>query len=377
MRYPTASQLERALACPASHVLPKTYDSSPYAEAGQNLHAALQAHVEGRPYPSELRAWAESAVEEAGGILSPDSGVVAEAAYCLDAEWVAGEYLGRNLGRNYGTATSRGYCGSADYVRRTPSGVVQVLDLKTGFGEVTPARRNAQLLMLACAAVDHHEGNCVEVGLLFAPSEGSPRMEWESVPEDELHAFRERLRGLTATLRECDAQRGTAQVNAGAWCRYCKARAACPEMAKREADALALPKTARLEVTAANAGEVWAAVDRAREVLDELKTACIRVALAEGGVRMPDGRTRRQVSREVSTWDASVAWQVLSARYGPEVARAAMTLETSRAGIERGVAAAKTMGAEGTKASLVREVLEAVEKAGGKGSKARTEWVDE
>lgn len=377
LRYPTASALERALACPSSVVLPKTYDdASKYAEDGQELHAALQALVEGRAYPSGLKAWAEAAREEGGAILA-DAATMAEAAFVWDATWEGGEFLGRNLGRNYGSAPARGYCGAADYVRLAPDGVVEVLDLKTGYGAVAPPRSNAQLALLALAACDHYDVKTARVGLLWAPRDATPRAKWGELPKDGLDAFASILGRLTDSLRAYEAQKETLPVVAGGHCTYCKSRKACPVMAQREAEALALPQVSRLAVTPENAGEVWVKVDAARAILDELKSECIRIALAQGGVRLPNGLTRRQVASYTDALDAEVVWRTLSAKWGPEVAKAGVTLDASKASVMRAAKAAKELGAEGSAAALQRDVLKAVEAAGGLSRKSRTEWVDE
>ena len=372
MRYPTASALERALACAASHVLPKVYDdASPWAAEGQALNEALDAHMAGQPYPSELRAWAEAAVDEAGPILR-DKATLIQPAYLYDPDWARAEYLGSRIGRNYGTATSRGYAGSADYVR-VSDGVVEVLDLKTGYGEVTPPASNPQLLFLARCASLLSGKSSARVGLLFAPRDAPPRVEWEDVGPEAFRSFEDSLDQLTEVLRS----KATPEAYTGPHCRYCKARAACPAKAEAEKEALALPQSSRIIVTKDNAGEVWAKVDAAREVLDELKTACIKVALAEGGVTLPNGKRRHQVTRETDVLDAETVWRVLSARWGPEVAKTGVTLDASKASVQRAAKAAKELGAEGTAAGLAREVVDAVRATGGVEKKTRSEWVDE
>ena len=374
MRFPTASRLERALACPASEALPKVYTETKWAADGTRLHDTLKAAMQGGPRD----AWVEACFEVAPEVLT-HPGVVAEPAYLWDVEWGRGELVGVDIGRNYGSATSRGYCGSADYVL-ADGGEVAVLDVKTGFGEVTPAERNPQLLLLALAAASHHGTKDARVGLLFAPEEGKPRVEWATVTADDLRSFARRLDVLAARLRAThdNPQRvDLGAVHPGTPCRYCPARAACPEMARREKEALAVPQQQRLVVTTENAGEVWAAVDRAKGVLDELKTACIQVALANGGVRMPDGKTRRQVSHEVEALEAQAVWEALAARWGAEVAKAGVGIDASKASVGRAVKAARAAGAPGTAAQLTREVLDAVRQRGGVGTKTRTEWVDE
>jgi hypothetical protein len=63
--------------------------------------------------------------------------------------------------------------------------------------------------------------------------------------------------------------------------------------------------------------------------------------------------------------DAEAAWLVLAERLGPDGARAAMTLETSKAGVERGVRAAKKAGVmAGTIRVNVGSVMVALHEAG-------------
>lgn len=374
MKLPSISKLERVLECPASHLLPQEVEPpSEYAVEGTRRHEALARALCGRQVPSELAGWVRDVLDEAPWLEAP--GIRIEVAVSWDPVWGVGEVLGEHLGREYGDRMETAYCGSADYVR-VPHGELEVVDLKTGAVPVA-VEGNVQLLTLALALRDATEAHTVRVGILSAPPGQMPHLDWAEVTDEQLESHAEKLRALEATLRAYEARPEAAPLREGPHCKYCPARRACPAKARNEAEALALPQKPRIEVTVENAGEVWALVDRAREVIDELKAECIRVALANGGVRMPDGKVRKQVVRTVATWDASVVWQVLASRFGPEVARAAMTLETSKAGIERGVSEAKRLGAEGTKAALLREVLQAVEAAGGRGEKTRTEWVDE
>jgi hypothetical protein len=125
--------------------------------------------------------------------------------------------------------------------------------------------------------------------------------------------------------------------------------------------ALLTPETAKL------------ALDRWRAASAALKEvgAALYAYAKEAPIPLGDGRVWGPVTSYRQTIDAATAWPVLVGLWGADAARAAMRLETSKAGIGRGLDVA---GGEGPKAARLRAVMDALDAAGAVGSKAVTEY---
>jgi len=101
-----------------------------------------------------------------------------------------------------------------------------------------------------------------------------------------------------------------------------------------------------------------------RAEADEMERV-LRAMARTAPVDVGDGRSLilRTVERE--SIDAAQAWPVLASLLGDEGARAAVTMEASKASVERGVKVAKAAGAlKGTIKSGVEQVMEAVRQSG-------------
>lgn len=370
---PSASSVGRALACPASHILPREDRGGRAADDGTARHEALAAYLEhGRvPAESSLAAWVQG-LDEAG-VLEPLRGAESEVAMARDVVWGGGRLIGRHVGREYGDVSPSEVVGSADYLRFDGQ-TVEVVDLKTGRGEVPPAQSNQQLLTLALLARSVYGGRAVRVGLLLAPEGGTPRWDWADIDDATLAGHHEKLVGLYQRLavgREQHRQGKPLDVQPGTHCRYCPARGACPAQQSLAKQAAATPETFRAtwqaSLAAGEAAPVYRALLALRSEADAIEEA-MREAARQGPLDVGDGRQYgwRVVQRE--SIDAEAAWTVLGERYGVDVARQAMTLATSKAGIERAlrpvVEARKASGEKVTLKRAAEEALGALREAG-------------
>ena len=372
-RLPTASKVERALACPASEALPhEEQPQSEAAEAGNGRHEALIALRDGKDVDASHADWVDGLVE--ANILEDLQGYRAEVALAYDVAFSDARELGERLGRQYPETRPTEVVGSADYlrVRHIDGGktaVVQVVDLKTGRHEVR-AKDNAQLLTLALAAARAHKAKHVEVAILWAPEGQAPRWDWEVLTPQRLERHAAELADMMARIEEARAvvESGRApEVMDGNHCHFCPAKASCPKRSALAVQATTAPTFRQSWTAAAASGQtahVWQMMKVLRGEADEMERV-LRSMARTAPVDIGDGRSLvlRNVERE--SIDAGTAWPVLVGLLGEDAARAAVVLEMSKASVERGVKAAKAAGAlKGAIKAGVEQVMEAVRQSG-------------
>ena len=376
---PTASRLQLALACPASQALGQVDTAWAAGESGNERHALLARMVAGeevREASDALKAWA---LGFEGDALVPLLGAHDEVTLSWDYQRDSGRVLGRRLERAYSMAGPTEYVGTADYLRIS-DGVVHVIDLKTGHGDVPHPSRNAQLRFLALAACRAHGVSQAKLGIFHAPEGRAPWWQWADVDAFELEVIAADLRTLAERIGYArrDAAKGTTPwLRLGEHCTYCPARFECPA---RTAMARALSSDALAEDwkrglddddAAARCLSRWQA---ARKVVDEVGKA-LHARAKERAIPLDDGQQWGPVESSREVIDAEKAWPVLDALLGADAVRAALTVETSRAGIERSVKAAKAAGRlTGTIKDGVKQCLDAVRAAGAVETKVRTEY---
>lgn len=378
---PTASRLQLAATCAASAVLPVVDSAWATGEAGHDKHDALAGNLRDPSFKaptSELAAWLERVMEAAGELNI--IGTRDEVAYAYDVTTGAARLLGERMGRNYHQRPSE-FAGSADYVR-VEAGRVVVVDLKTGMGETPHPSRNAQLRALAMMAARVHGVAAARVGLLLAPEGQEPRWQWADMDAFELEAVAVELRTLAERIEYArrDVEAGkTPRLTVGEHCAHCPARFGCPArvaMAQRlagEPEAVVLDLKAML--TPESAALALARWKAARKALDEVGAA-LHAYAKESPITVGDGRVWGPVETEREEIDADTAWPVLVARYGAEAARAAMTLDTSKAGVERMARVVRELPGSGkpTIKSLMTEALDVLRKAGAVSVKVTTRY---
>lgn len=378
-RLPSASKLQLAATCVGAHVLPGVSTAWASGEAGRERHAELARHVAGEAIKAPS-SWL-AALLEYGDDLAPLRGCRDEVAYAWDLESGEARELGQRLERAYESVCATEYYGTADYVR-VSDGHVVVVDLKTGMSEVPHPTRNAQLRFLALAACRAHGLEAARVGILHAPEGRAPWWQWADLDAFELEVVAEDLRALHRRL-EAGAKAVEAgeapRLTLGEHCNWCPARYSCPArtaMARamgQAPDDFAAALKASLEDDA-TAGDVLARWRAAKKIVEEVGAA-LHARAAERPIFVEAGQVwgPRESTREVI--DGEAAWPVLVGLLGVEGARQAMTLATSRAGVERGVKHAKAEGVmSGTIKAGVAQALDALRAAGAVAQKSRTEY---
>lgn len=346
-RLPTASQTPRVMACPASEALPHVEKlPSEVASAGTGRHELLVDVRDGKSPSGQHADWAERLIED--GILEDLRGYRAEVALAYDVAFGGGRELGERLGRAYPTTHPSELVGSADYLRVTAAGTVVVVDLKTGMTPVD-ARDNAQLLTLALAACRAYGSTRAEVGILQAPEGMEPRWSWWEVSEERLEQHAAELAQMYADLEDArsdvKAGRTVRHVAEGSHCRYCPAQAACPKRSAIATAAVTAPTYRAQWMALASEGrtaEVWRALQVLRGEADEMERI-LREMARMGPVDLGGGKHLAVKTVQRESIDGATAWPVLAALLG-EHASAAVTMEVSKASVERGVKAAKAAG---------------------------------
>ena len=374
MKLPTASMHALALTCPASQVLPQAYTRWEAGEVGVDRHAALERRVWGvvQEETPEVRAWLESIDDETIAHLVGSS---SEVTFSWRPDTGEARRVGDHLERAYPEEDGI-YFGTSDYYSVSPSGWIEIVDLKTGNGAVEPPARNAQLRFLALAAARSVGADKARVGILHATGE---RTWWERAELDafDLEMVAVDLRNLAERIdwARRDVERGQMpRVTVGDHCKWCQSRHGCParvamaqrmagepEEVVRDLKAMLTPETAKI------------ALDRWRAATDALKEvgAALYAYAKESPIPVGDGRVWGPVESQRTVIDAAKAWPVLVGLWGPEAARAAMTLETSKSGLGRGIDAA---GGAGTKKARIAAALDALKAADAVSETKRTEY---
>lgn len=147
-----------------------------------------------------------------------------------------------------------------------------------------------------------------------------------------------RLAERIGWARKAVAAGKTPRLTVGEHCSNCKARHGCPArvaMAKRligEPEQVVMDlKMMLTPESAAIALGRWKA---AKKALDEVGGALYAYA-KEQPIPLGNGLVWGPQSKEREVLDAEKSWLLLEGEYGGKIAKAAMTLETSKAGVDR------------------------------------------
>lgn len=121
--------------------------------------------------------------------------------------------------------------GTLDFGAYRKGDTLIIVDYKYGKGKAVEATENDQLSLYAVALMDTQAGWAYDKVKLIvvqprAPHAEGPVREWETTTAS--------LKGYAAEMRDRaqKTREPNAPLNAGAWCRWCPAKAACPEIFK-------------------------------------------------------------------------------------------------------------------------------------------------
>ena len=225
---PSASSMERYMLCPGSYAAEQGQpdETSEDAEIGNRIHAALAGETVTPPLTDDEERTMEACKAQANALL--DAIVPHRDEMQIERRYWWGQQ----------------WSGKPDVVAiDTLQGHALVLDYKTGRGEVASAEGNMQLRALAVLVAVKHQLHKVMVAIV-QPLAGAASV-CVYTPKDLSRATQEALAILTAIHQPDAPRRPSAKA-----CRYCKAKATCPEA--REAS-VALPLANIPEGTTASA----------------------------------------------------------------------------------------------------------------------------
>lgn len=181
--------------------------------------------------------------------------------------------------------------------------------------------------------------------------------------------IRETMELVESTRSELDSGR-VPNVTEGPWCRYCPAKMHCPAKTAGMRAVLAGENKISLRepITPENASQFYAMIRKAKDLLAQADAAAYAYAkLTPIHVRdEEDGSVRYfgELTREGNdVLDGAKTHRVIAAKYGPEVANDVVSMEVSKKAI--GEAIKKHKAADATQAGELKEILAAVEAAGG------------
>lgn len=369
----SASKLEQALACPASLALPQVRSTNAAASKGTAVHAFLCAcNRVGREaalaeVPGEYMAVCE-AIDVESLPLGSES-FAAEVSFALDIVTGKARELGRDTDRDYSAVSESEIPGTADVVGLSADGSsAYVLDWKTGYGAVTPAARNAQLAFLALAACRTYGCSEATVEIVRLQEHGKPWHDRARLDAFALDEFELRLRGLFAKVK--DARRmvlhgETPTVYQGLQCRYCDAMPQCPATKSlvqlMAHDPMDMDRQIRSALTPENAAVAYERFKVAQQILARVGEAIYAFA-REYPIALPSGKVLGEVVSSREQVKGAVARDVLKRLWGPEVADAACSFDSSKSAIRdalRGVAKEKGFTLKAVESQTLSEIAAA------------------
>ena len=193
------------------------------------------------------------------------------------------------------------------------------------------------------AAAKAYGVSTVRIGVLHAPEGREAWWSWATMEAFDLAEEEINLRKMVERInfaRRAVAEGKTPRLTVGDHCAHCPARFSCPArvaMAKRlggepeqvvyDLKAMLTPETAALALAR------WQAATKA---LQEVGNA-LHAYASESPIPLGDGRVWGPTSTERDVIDAEKAWPVLVEKYGPTIAKECVTVETSKAAIDRGM----------------------------------------
>lgn len=385
-RNPSASSLDRAMACPASEALPRVSVDIPAGREGtwkhrvwQHLSKGIEAALVEAGVTPEQR---DEALALEGTWVAP-SGADHEIALAFDANTGKGRRLQQKHHRDYSDAKPDEWVATVDACY-SDGFTACVVDFKSGHAWVAPPADNWQLKLGALAAAASADCSAARVGIV---KPGWREPQWADFDAIDLSNFRDELQALGRRLwgaRKAVEEGAVPKLSIGEWCRFCPARLHCPAQVatvKRlggEPDEWAADM--KRQLTPETAGLAWARLEMAKKALGEVEGA-LRMYAKDAPLLLPDGRRLRLQTVTRDELDGAVVFEALSEHWGHDVARAAVELEATKKGLERAARrvyeAEKQAGRGATIKGTLAAALELVRARGGIVQKETQRMVDE
>lgn len=248
------SQLDRIAECPGSVAacrgLPE--ESSPAAEEGTMLHSLVWP--DDTPL-TDLTEEQKDAVSECRNFVRRLVEGIDDAIIMVEETLPYHDMFGAEL-----------LFGTADLIIRCPNDHAIVIDWKFGHTAVPPPHANLQIQTLCLMAARRYDLDSV-LGVIFCPRQHA---------KQEFRFGRRELEQIEANLLDVvhAAQKETPPLHMNEYCRWCRARHTCPEMAKGAA--LMVMKEEVRNITAQNLGRRLTAARTIKPLIDQIEKEAIR-----------------------------------------------------------------------------------------------------
>lgn len=353
---PTGSALDRVFNCQASEMYPHARSTSEYAARGTAVHEFIEAARKiGRDAALEKVADDVRDFCEALPLDKLPAGGDYEVKLAWDYERDTARILPGEGKRDYFPATATEFVMTVDYIGR--NGFVVVGDWKTGFRLLGPARDSRQLRIGALAAARLTGIDDAKVFYAFLREDGSVAFSWATFDAFDLAEIADEMRQLAAQLRALRTVKANldakVQPHEGPWCDYCPAFNSCPakmQLARAIGTGKALASIPeQIEaMTDTELATAYAAIERYDDVAERVRKA-IRQRAAMQPVDLGDGRVLGSVDWPWTIVNATVAYEVIEANGGKELADQVVPRSATLTAIKK----------------LGKPVLEAIEQRGG------------
>jgi len=207
---PSASSATRYALCPGSFLLERDIPEPPAssdANSGNKVHAFLACQITRDALTADEQQTADMCAEQEAGLVEPYGrvfNVIREERYwgCPDGKLA--------------------WSGKPDVVYNCGNSFV-VIDYKTGRNEVTEAVGNLQLRALAVLVWEYHLINNITVAIIQPWVSGTPSV--CRYTKEDLDTARREINEIMLRVQQPGQPRNPSTEA----CRYCKAKAICPE----------------------------------------------------------------------------------------------------------------------------------------------------
>ena len=356
----SASGVARALACPASLVLPQHRYETSHAAAGTERHADDEAAIdlgnEDDVLPAKVLA-----------MIRPDDRKATECAFAYDCATGTARELGHIKHRAYADLSPFEIPGTADLVI-LGGGRAIVVD-KKGHERVGAAETNEQTLSLALMVARTY--GLDEITVVIYYEIGAPDI--ATIGALDLDGHAERLKTLLVDIARAQVE-PTKFLAMGKHCRYCQAFLSCPRQHALTLEVGSAQAAMAIEARIPFADDADAAA--AFDLLGRIKmlTARISAALyaraAERPIPLLNGNVfgpREKQGNE--KLDGDVVYAVIRDQHGQGIADAAVVRQATKKRIKEALVFA---GSKGEIAKLERAVLAEVAARGGSSRETKT-----
>jgi len=359
MRLPSASNLSRCLACPASYALPQTPDeASESALRGTEIHAYLEQHVNRDHDPSAAQGELELSDDTAEYVqrLDPTEAlqgrevVAAEVTFTYTPRTDKAAQLAKEVKVDYRNSEEF-IGGTADLVLKEPDGRWVILDWKSGTNVEHPAENKQLLFFATCLRAIYGKDTPVSGEIAFLdPITGKITLVRANYSVEATDAFK---KALWAALEEMKRAEGTLSrgqaltkgLKTGPHCKYCPAFSLCPQQ-RHLAQSIAagavlgiVPQKGSIMVMSPKAaGVAWQRLKELRQLLAQVEWE-LRCYAEDTPIELPNGGTISVKQTQRESLSAEIARKVLTEQGGKELAEAASSYSVSKASIKRGLKA--------------------------------------